>query len=54
MPDNGGWSLVPHKFVGGFELPKSRLQVYRENFSKMMRYRRKAKKELGRRRAQAS
>jgi hypothetical protein len=49
--DNGGWSLVPHKFVGGFELPKSKLQAYRENFSKMMRYRRKAKKELAQRRA---
>ena len=23
--ENGDWSLVPHKFVGGFELPKSRL-----------------------------
>jgi hypothetical protein len=54
VPDNGGWSLVPHKFVGGFELPKSRLQVYRENFSKMMRYRRKARTELERRRARAS
>jgi Pyridoxamine 5'-phosphate oxidase len=52
--DNGGWSLVPHKFVGGFELPKSKLQAYRENFSKMMRYRRKAKKELGRRRARGA
>jgi Pyridoxamine 5'-phosphate oxidase len=48
--DDGGWALVPHKFVGGFEIPKSKLQVYRENFSKMMRYRRKAKGELARRR----
>ena len=46
----GGWSLVPHKFVGGFEIPRSKLQGYRENFSKMMRYRKKAKGELARRR----
>jgi hypothetical protein len=44
--DNGNWSLVPHKFVGGFEIPKSKFQAYRQNFSKMMQYRRKAKKEL--------
>jgi hypothetical protein len=36
--------------VGGFELAKSKLQAYRENFSKMMRYRRRAKQELSRRR----
>jgi len=47
--DNGDWSLVPHKFVGGFEIPKSKLQSYKQNFNKMMRYRRKAKKELARR-----
>jgi hypothetical protein len=48
--EQGDWSLVPHKFVGGFELAKSKLQAYRENFSKMMRYRRRAKQELSRRR----
>lgn len=47
--DDGGWSLVPHKFVGGFELPQSRFQGYRQNFSRMRRYRRKAKAELARR-----
>ena len=46
----GGWSLVPHKFVGGFELPQSKFQSYRENFGKMLRYRKRAKKELARRR----
>ena len=51
--DEHGWSLAPHKFVGGFELPKSKLQAYRQNFNKMMRYRRKAKGELARRRAAA-
>jgi len=48
--DNGDWSLVPHKFVGGFEIPKSKFQTYKQNFNKMMRYRRKAKKELALRR----
>lgn len=47
--DNGDWSLVPHKFVGGFEIPKSKLQTYKQNFSKMMRYRKKAKTELAKR-----
>ncbi len=51
VPDNREWSLVPHKFVGGFELPKSKLQAYRENFSKVRRYRKKAKTELARRKA---
>jgi hypothetical protein len=51
--DNGGWALVPHKFVGGFEIPKSKFQTYKQNFSKMMRYRKKAKKELARRRKPA-
>ena len=51
VPRRHGWSLVPHKFVGGFELPKSKLQAYRENFSKIRRYRKKAKAELARRKA---
>jgi Pyridoxamine 5'-phosphate oxidase len=48
--DNGDWSLVPHKFVGGFEIPKSKFQTYKQNFSKMLRYRKKAKAELAKRR----
>ena len=48
--ENGDWSLVPHKFVGGFEIPKSKLQTYKQNFNRMMRYRRNAKTELARRR----
>jgi len=47
--ENGDWSLIPHKFVGGFELPKSQLQSFRENFRKAMRYRKKAKTELAKR-----
>jgi hypothetical protein len=48
--EEGGWALVPHKFVGGFEIAKSQLQTYRDNFRKMLRYRRNAKQELARRR----
>lgn len=44
-----GWALVPHRLVGGFELPPSRAQAYRENFSKMLRFRRTAKRELAKR-----
>jgi hypothetical protein len=49
--DNGRWALVPHKFVGGFEIPKSKFQTAKQNFSKAMRYRKKAKEELSKRRA---
>jgi hypothetical protein len=49
VPENGGWALVPHRLVGGFELPESKLDGYRQNFRKMLRYRRKAKEELARR-----
>ena len=47
MREGGGWSLVPHRLVGGFELPKSKLQAYRENFRKMLRFRKKAKARAG-------
>jgi hypothetical protein len=47
--DDGEWSLVPHKFVGGFELPQSRFGAQREFFRRMLRYRKKAKAELARR-----
>ena len=47
---DGSWALVPHKMVGGFELPPgSTLQKYRVNFSKMRRYRKIAKRELAKR-----
>jgi hypothetical protein len=48
--DDSGWSLVPHRLIGGFELPKSKLEAYRANFKKMMRFRKTAKRELARRR----
>jgi hypothetical protein len=47
--EGGEWSLVPHRLVGGFELPESKLQAYRENFRKILRYRKKAKAELAKR-----
>ena len=48
--DGSGWSLVPHRLIGGFELPKSKLAAYRENARKMMRFRKIAKRELAKRR----
>jgi hypothetical protein len=43
------WALVPHKLVGGFELPPSAVERYRANWQKMRRFRRVAKRELARR-----
>jgi Pyridoxamine 5'-phosphate oxidase len=44
VEDEQGWAIVPHKLVGGFELPPtSTLGRLRTNWSKAMRYRRKAK-----------
>jgi hypothetical protein len=50
IDENGGWALVPHKLVGGFELPPgSLLQRYRLNARKMLRFRKIARRELSRR-----
>jgi hypothetical protein len=49
MQEGDEWSLVPHRLVGGFELPEGKLQAYRENFRKMLRFRKKAKAELAKR-----
>jgi hypothetical protein len=49
--DDSGWSLVPHRLIGGFELPKSKFAAYRENAGKMMRFRKIAKRELAKRRS---
>jgi hypothetical protein len=47
---DGAWAIVPHKLVGGFELPPgSLIRRVRLNMSKMRRYRRTAKQELARR-----
>jgi hypothetical protein len=43
--ENGGWVLVPHRLVGGLELPPvSKLELYRMNARKMLRFWRTAKK----------
>jgi pyridoxamine 5'-phosphate oxidase-like protein len=47
--DDGSWALVPHRLVGGFEVPSSRLELLRANASKVRRFRRIAKRELARR-----
>jgi hypothetical protein len=44
-----GWVLLPHKFVGGFEIPKSRIDMLRANAKKARRFRRIAKREMARR-----
>ena len=50
VEEDGAWALVPHKLVGGFELPPgSMIQRMRINMKKMRRYRRIAKRELARR-----
>ena len=47
VQEDGRWSIVPRRLVGGFELPPtSMLARYRINGRKMMRYRRYAKKML--------
>ena len=46
---DGIWALVPHKVVGGFEIPPSRLSMLRMNAAKARRFRRTAKRELERR-----
>ncbi len=45
----GGWALIPHRLIGGFELPRSRVAALRANAAKARRYRRTAKRELARR-----
>jgi hypothetical protein len=42
---DGGWSLAPHKLVGGFELPdESEAARYRRNLGKSIRYFRTARR----------
>ena len=44
-----GWALAPRKLVGGFEVPETQLAMLRENFKKVMRYRKTARAELAKR-----
>jgi Pyridoxamine 5'-phosphate oxidase len=47
VEEDGRWAVIPHKLVGGFELPpSSTLQRYRLNLGKMIRFRRTAKTVL--------
>ncbi len=46
----GSWMLVPHRVIGGIELPASRLAMVRGNARKARRFRRNARRELARRR----
>jgi hypothetical protein len=49
--DGDAWALVPHRLIGGFELPdEGRLGVARRNFSKSLRFARTARKRLKQRR----
>jgi hypothetical protein len=47
--EGDGWALVPHKLVGGFELPPGRIAAIRANLAKARRFRRVAKRELAKR-----
>jgi hypothetical protein len=50
IEDEQGWALLPHKLVGGFELPPGSLvQRMRTNSQKVKRYRAIAKREMERR-----
>ncbi|HEV3128477.1 MAG TPA: pyridoxamine 5'-phosphate oxidase family protein [Solirubrobacteraceae bacterium] len=44
------WVVMPHRVVGGFEVPASKLAMLRQNMAKVRRFRRTAKRELARRR----
>src|SRR5205807_2352287 len=45
----GSWALVPHRLIGGFEMPRSRVAFARANAAKARRYHKVAKRELARR-----
>lgn len=50
--DGDGWSVIPRRLIGGFELPPtSTLGRYRTNAGKIRRYRKIAKRELAARKA---
>jgi hypothetical protein len=50
VQEDDAWALVPHKMVGGFELPPtSMLARYKLNFQKMRRFRKIAKREIAKR-----
>jgi hypothetical protein len=46
---DGKWVFVPHKYVGGFNLPKKQVALWREVLRKHSAFRTKAKAELAKR-----
>ena len=47
VEDDGAWTVIPRKLVGGFELPPGgRVSKVRVNIKKMRRFRKVAKREL--------
>jgi hypothetical protein len=51
--DADEWSLVPHRLIGGLELPPGRLGRLRHYAPKMLRLRKNAKREMRKRSARA-
>jgi hypothetical protein len=50
VEEDGAWAVIPQRLVGGFELPPaSTIQRYRLNARKVVRFRKIARAELGRR-----
>jgi hypothetical protein len=50
VEEDGRWALVPHKLIGGFEVPPgSALERFRLNFRKALRFRRNARGQLKKR-----
>jgi hypothetical protein len=48
VADDAGFAVVPHRLVGGFEIPPNPIEMLRQNIPKAMRFRRRAKRELDR------
>jgi hypothetical protein len=44
--DDGSWSVIPRRLVGGFELPRGLITRTRVNLKKYRRFRKIAKREL--------
>jgi hypothetical protein len=47
--DDGSWSLVPHRLVGGMEAPKNKLEGLPGQLRRMWRMRARAKREMAQR-----
>ena len=46
---DGDWVFVPQRYVGGFNVPRGRVAMLRENWGKSLRFRKRAKQEIARR-----